>query len=90
MFEWVNLPSWASGFTDTFEVGAIIPTKDGRKVGNAVIISSVTTNVDTFYTIKTDIGNVLTLTLKELESYFYPPTYLSKEVTDETYKDKPE
>jgi dCMP deaminase len=68
------LPEWAiqrsSG--NYMQIGAHLATKDGRKHGNAY--------VDHFENdiaiILTDIGNAMHMRLEELQSNFYPPSYI--------------
>ena len=77
------LPSWASDQLDGEWVQfAQLQTKDGRRMGNAVILA-----VDTvkwgdaeveLHTIITDFGNVLRLTEGELETQFHPPKWKMK------------
>lgn len=57
------------------EQGTILYTKDGRKIGNAVIIqienSPAIPELGILATIMTDFGNVATLTTREIEGVFY-------------------
>ncbi|MDX9668667.1 hypothetical protein [Pseudomonas sp. P8_250] len=74
------LPSWADARLEGEWVQfAQLQTKDGRRMGNAVILA-----VDTevwgdkeveLHTIITDFGNVLRLTERELEEQFFPPKW---------------
>ena len=60
-----------------YDVGVVLKTRDGRKIGNAIIIKSeVSKNFDGLeIDIETDFGNVTTLTTKELASMFHEPTH---------------
>lgn len=85
------LPTWAVGLTnDYMALGAQLCTKDGRRVGNAVVIERTDT-IGTVYAphldynvpiildaavILSDMGNTLTLTLNELKELFHEPRYL--------------
>jgi hypothetical protein len=54
------------------KVNQILQTKDGRKLGNAIVIKD--NGMQLTYDIKTDYGNELKgLTEKEIRSYFYIP-----------------
>jgi len=74
------LPHWASDSLDGEWVQyAQLSTKDGRRMGNAVILSVDTVKwgeaeVDV-HTIITDFGNVLRLTEGELATQFHPPKW---------------
>lgn len=48
-------------------VNTILHTKDGRMIGNAIIIAKS----GELWTIKTDYGNECTLTLGEIDEQFY-------------------
>ena len=49
------------------EIKTILHTKDGRKIGNAVIIGK-----DGYrWTVKTDYGNTLKMTSQEIHSFFH-------------------
>ena len=49
------------------EVNTILYTKDGRKIGNAIVIHKMRISVE----IKTDYANTLVLSLDELKELFY-------------------
>lgn len=49
------------------ELNTVLYTKDGRKIGNAIVIK-----IDReIITIKTDYGNNLTMTYRDVEDLFY-------------------
>lgn len=58
------------------DVNTILHTKDGRVVGNAIVIA-----VDgEYFKIKTDYGNLMTLTLREINEFFHVAwSHFSKE-----------
>jgi len=58
------------------EVGAQLCTRNGRKVGNAVVISITTQNGLATAECITDSGNSLILTITELEELFHEPRFL--------------
>lgn len=72
------LPPWATGLTNNFlEVGAQLCTKDGRKIGNAVV-----TEIDfskyldqTVATIITNAGTTILLNEAELRELFHQPQW---------------
>lgn len=70
--EYPLLPEWAIGFAKGKynTPGAQLCTRDGRRLGNAFIMS-----IDDNYHVMTDIGNVLVLTENEVKEAFYPPRY---------------
>jgi len=43
------LPNWCERKTDCFEVFAVLETKDGRAIGNAVITSELWKRTETIY-----------------------------------------
>lgn len=77
------LPSWASEALDGEWVQfAQLATKDGRRMGNALILNVYPVTwegkeVD-LHTIITDFGNILELTEHELETLFHPPKWKMK------------
>lgn len=78
------LPYWASYKGDGYYMieGAMLPTRDGRRLGNAYVdtIDSYYYNVNQeliiFAICYTDIGSKMRLTLAELKEMFYPPPYV--------------
>lgn len=79
----VLLPPWASGMAhgDYLMVGAMLPTRDGRRMGNAVVVSAEWKGVSIAH-IKTDAGTDVTLTERELTEQFWPPTWVRKTVSN--------
>ncbi|WP_040579609.1 hypothetical protein [Methylobacter tundripaludum] len=75
------LPEWAEKLSDGayMEIGAQLATRDGRRCGNAYVdeIASHKT-LGEVATVITDMGNRITMTESEMESAFYPPTYVMK------------
>jgi hypothetical protein len=76
-------PDWAAGRSDGtyLEVGAVLPTRDGHKCGNACVMELETSGSITVAAVQTDAGNHLTLNKAELEELFYPPEWISKRVS---------
>lgn len=80
MTRYYSLPSWADAkLNGEWVQFAQLQTKDGRRMGNAVVLA-----VDKemwgdkeveLHTIITDFGNVLRLTEGELETQFHPPKW---------------
>jgi hypothetical protein len=79
------LPEWAVGRARGELVeGAQLPTRDGRRMGNAHILKVVPGLKDMpslNYLILTDAGNTLVFSESELHAQFYPPEYIAR-VTD--------
>jgi len=48
-------------------IGLILYTKDGRNIGNAIIIYYK----DNIYTLKTDFGNIVHFSYQEIIDWFY-------------------
>lgn len=79
------LPPWATGEAhgDYTLVGAILPTKDGRRVGNAIVARSlgvfigVQNDLEVFLVV-TDSGNGMKVTIREMADQFYPPRWVSR------------
>lgn len=69
------LPEWAVRRSDGnfMEVGAQLATRDGRRLGNAYVDEI---RGPQLATVVTDMGSRLTLTLRELEELFHPPSYV--------------
>jgi hypothetical protein len=78
----VLLPPWADRLAhgDYRVVGAMLPTRDGRKMGNATLLLwTLSKSGDAAVaTIRTDAGNEVRMTERELEDQFWPPTWLRK------------
>lgn len=51
----------------TLGINTILHTKDGRRIGNAI----VTGRIDFHWKVKTDYGNETFLTTEDIEKYFY-------------------
>lgn len=75
------LPEWAISRTDgQLVLGAQLPTRDGRRTGNAHIIAITTAEWakdGNLYTVLTDAGSIVRFTTGEICSAFYPPQYVS-------------
>lgn len=73
------LPEWAiERIYNELVIGAQLPTKDGRKCGNAHIVAMQPAfwNPDEIlHTVLTDAGSEMRLTKEEVEELFYPPTF---------------
>lgn len=48
-------------------IGLILYTKDGRNIGNAIIIDYISNN----YTLETDFGNIVHFSYQEIIDWFY-------------------
>lgn len=73
------LPEWASvrAKGDYTLFGAALPTRDGRRTGNAVCCGAVTSlNSEATFLVITDAGNTLRLMVTEMEELFYPPEFV--------------
>ena len=73
--EWARCPAHGN-YAKTL---AALPTRDGRRSGNAVVIGESDRQwpgVPTIYLVVTDAGNVMRLTLNEMSAMFYPPEYI--------------
>lgn len=53
------------------QIGQHLFTRDGRKLGNALIVESAQHPVGTVWTCETDFGRWFDFTPAEIESYFY-------------------
>ena len=49
------------------DINTILHTRDGRKIGNAIIIG----REGYFWKVKTDYGNEITLTSEDIDDFFY-------------------
>lgn len=79
------LPQWAvAHITDGsyLHVRAALPTRDGRRCGNAVvtvIYPMPVHHLDPVVEVITDAGHRMVLTKNELEELFYPPRWIMSE-----------
>jgi hypothetical protein len=76
------LPEWAIDRTDgTLYNGVQLPTRDGRRCGNAHVIgfsaNYKTTGLNVYHVL-TDAGTVMRLTEGEVTELFYPPKWVSR------------
>jgi hypothetical protein len=53
------------------DVGQLLCTKDGRKVGNAIITGNFRSYNTKFYRVVTDFGNYCELTKQEIKRLFW-------------------
>lgn len=73
------LPEWAISYATSYmEVGAALPTKDGRRTGNATIVSLENSPIGQLAVVVTDAGNEMRLTELELAELFHPPIFISR------------
>lgn len=79
--EWANqLPSWASRLAKHGElvIGTQLPTRDGRKVGNAwVVDTNCGVNNDSFKVL-TDAGSSFVMNEVEIFHVFHLPKYVGR------------
>lgn len=76
----VLLPSWALKRAAGLEEGAQLPTRDGRKTGNAHIVRispAPRGRMGLQYLILTDAGNSFVMSEAEVESQYYPPEWVA-------------
>jgi hypothetical protein len=77
--DWMKgpLPEWAIGRTEgRYVLGAQLPTRDGRRCGNAHIIDIAGDNRSPFLCL-TDAGTELRLTASEVRELFHDPKWVS-------------
>lgn len=75
-------------------VGDVLLTRDGRRVGNGVILHvehrPFAGEVQTLYKCVTDFGNTMNLTTGELDELFHPPSDERVTTFDRWFLDKTE
>lgn len=75
-----RLPEWAVARAHGMLLeGAQLPTRDGRRMGNAHIIRIVPSTHDMpslNYLILTDAGNTVVFSESEIREQFYPPEFI--------------
>lgn len=80
-YEDYPIPEWAVGVCKgDYVLGAQLPTRDGRRCGNAHIIHIVPAPWDesvSVHTVLTDAGTTMKLTRNELEELFHSPMWIS-------------
>jgi hypothetical protein len=72
------LPEWATGVSTTPVVGSQLCTRDGRRLGNAVLLD-IEVYLDSrsmLFICVTDVGTKVTLKERELKEAFHPPRYV--------------
>ena len=81
-FDDVLLPYWAIGTATELAPGTQLCTRDGRKVGNAVVSGpKVTERGREHWPVLTDVGNTLRLNDAEVAELFWPPRWLMDPAT---------
>ena len=80
-----EMPEWAKAKAegDYTLPNAALPTRDGRRTGNAVLVGLSDRqweNALITYLVVTDAGNILRLNINELKELFYPPEYVMTEL----------
>lgn len=81
--EWEDLlPTWAvrHAVQGVLEAGAQLPTRDGRRMGNAHIVAVLASRLDLtrpYYSVLTDAGNSMILNSTEINEIFWPPAYIA-------------
>lgn len=79
--EWLEAmkPDWAERLAgEELEVNLQLCTRDGRQIGNAVIVCQVTESHGTYWEIMTDIGSIVKMTDEEIDERFYRGLYIMK------------
>lgn len=80
-YEDYPIPHWAINNCDgTYVLGAQLPTRDGRRCGNAHIIHiepAIWDKSVSVHTVLTDAGNEMRLTADEINELFHPPKWIS-------------
>jgi hypothetical protein len=75
------LPEWAIAELDgsCLPPGAQLPTKDGRRTGNAHVIEVIpgALGVPTLFRVLTDAGTEMKLTVNEVDELFHRPRWQS-------------
>ncbi len=75
-----QLPSWAMKRASGLEIGAQLPTRDGRITGNAHIVDIAQARKGTLglrYLILTDAGNSFVMSEPEVIAQYYPPEWVA-------------
>jgi hypothetical protein len=74
-----HLPAWATKRAAGLEVGAQLPTRDGRITGNAHIVRVTAApkgRMGLQYLVLTDGGNSFVMSESEIEAQYYPPEFV--------------
>lgn len=77
----LEIPHWAKSkaLGDYTLPNAALPTRDGRRTGNAVLIGLSERqwkDQPLTYVVVTDAGNILKVTLNEMTELFHPPEWV--------------
>ena len=81
--EWEDiLPEWVirKATPGLYEVGCNLPTRDGRRMGNAHIVKAEPDKLGLgrmYYTCLTDAGSTFVMNSSELAECFWPPKWVS-------------
>lgn len=73
-------PKWAVGLaTQRMELGALLPTKDGRRCGNATVIKLEDhPSLGAVATVRTDAGSEFVVTDREIRELFHDPQWIKQ------------
>jgi hypothetical protein len=70
-------PDWATGLAETYmQPSAQLCTRDGRRMGNAIVAALETRHDKKFAVVVSDAGSVVRFTERELEELFHQPKWL--------------
>ena len=83
--EAIPLPKWAERTIEGNykHIRAVLPTRDGRVVGNAINAGTYKNpdkGLPAIYIVISDAGNILYLSEREMCKMFHPPQYVSKDL----------
>lgn len=77
----IRAPEWAIGPANgELVLGAMLPTRDGRRTGNAHIIAERPSALGpgrNLYLLITDAGNTFVMSADEIQEAYYTPQYYS-------------
>ena len=78
----LGLPEYAiETFDGHYRPGCMLPTRDGRKRGNAHIIGNLEKvqqhQLRAYFLVITDAGSEMHLSLQEIDELFYMPPYVA-------------
>ncbi len=82
---WELLPPWVARKAEEgcfLEYLAQMPTKDGRRCGNGIVVGVDVEKDTTVYVIRTESGNTIKASYHEAMELFHPPKYIK---TEEAY-----
>ena len=86
--EWIEREINSEDAEPLFTLGAMLPTRDGRRVGNAIVIDVCERFNNRCAVVVTDAGNRIILSECEMNELFHAPLFVQTQAIVDTLRSK--